>query len=309
MNSTQKFSGDAMKIGFYVLGKKGYVALDKFREAMGVSSIAYVVGARDSGVENDWHAEIAELCFTHGVEFRTRGEQSDKLQPVADFNFAIGWKWIIADSSRLVVFHDSLLPKYRGFAPLVNMLVNGTNEIGVTALIASDEYDRGEIIYQARESISYPIKIVDAIDRIIPIYTELVVRIANDIFSTGKLNSFPQDEELASYSLWRDERDYFIDWTGDAEEIRRFVDAVGAPYRGAAAFLNGQIVRIVDVKPVKDVVVENRKACIGKTIFIQNACPVVVCGAGLLKIADLRSEDGSSLIGSIQFRSRFENKK
>jgi methionyl-tRNA formyltransferase len=298
-----------MKIGFYILGKKGYVALDAFREAFGVSSIAFVVGASDSGVENDWYSEIADLCFTYGVEFRTRGEQSDKLQPVSDFNFAIGWKWIIADSSRLVVFHDSLLPKYRGFAPLVNMLVNGANEIGVTALVASDEYDKGEIIYQSRKNISYPIKILEAIDEIIPIYTELVIRIAKDIFSTGKLNSIPQDEDLASYSLWRDERDYFIDWTSDAEEIRRFVDAVGTPYRGAAAFLNGQIVRIVDVEPVKDVYVENRKACLGKTIFIQNHCPVVVCGAGLLKLADIRSEDGKTLIGRIQFRSRFENKK
>lgn len=297
-----------MKIGFYVLGKKGYIALVEFRKSFGFDSIAFVMGARDIGVENDWHNEIAALCSTNGVVFHTKGASDSNLLPDSDFQFAIGWRWMIKTASDLVVFHDSLLPKYRGFAPLVNMLVDGVNEIGVTALLASDEYDKGDIIYQARKSISYPKKISSAIDEIIPLYSELVEKIVNDISSLGRVNSFPQDENLASYSLWRDEKDYFIDWNWEAEKIRRFVDAVGAPYRGAAAFVKGKVVRVHEVTQIRDVVVENRKACIGKIIFFHSACPVVVCGRGLLKITDIQSEDGNSIIGSIQFRSRFESK-
>ena len=66
------------------------------------------------------------------------------------FKFAIGWKWIIDNTSQLIVLHDSLLPKYRGFSPLVNSLINGDTLTGVTALFASSEYDKGEIIEQAQ---------------------------------------------------------------------------------------------------------------------------------------------------------------
>lgn len=297
-----------MKIAFYVMGKKGYIALLKFREVFGLDSIVFVMSARDIGVKNDWHNEIAALCCTNEVVFHTKDIADEKLLPDSDFQFAIGWRWMIKTASNLIVFHDSLLPKYRGFSPLVNMLVDGVNEIGVTALLASDEYDKGDIIYQAKKSISYPKKISAAIDEVIPLYAELVIKITNDIFLTGKINGFPQDEVLASYSLWRDKNDYFIDWSVDAEKIRRFVDALGDPYLGAAAFVNGQIVRIHEVVTIQDVVVENRNACIGKIIFFRNACPVVVCGRGLLKIIDIQSEDGASLSGTIKFRSRFENK-
>ena len=49
------------------------------------------------------------------------------------------------------------MPKYRGFAPLVNSLVNGEKIIGVTALFASEEYDNGDIIMQSSVDITYPI--------------------------------------------------------------------------------------------------------------------------------------------------------
>jgi methionyl-tRNA formyltransferase len=299
-----------MKFGFYILGKKGYFALKEFIKLIGNDHIAFVIAARDIGVENDWHNEMADLCAEYRIEFNTRNERCDQQShTVTDFNFAIGWRWIIKETNGLIVFHDSLLPKYRGFAPLVNMLIDGVNEIGVTALIASDEYDKGEIVYQARKRISYPMKISDAIDVISPLYSELLVKTATDILSKGNLDSFPQDEGLASYSLWRDERDYFINWNTSSEEIARFVDAVGAPYRGARSFLNGELVTVYEVVIVRDVVVENRNSCIGKVIFIENACPVIVCGSGLIKITDLRTENGNTAIGHVKFRSRFEGSR
>lgn len=298
-----------MKIGFYVLGKKGYSSLVRFIDDFGIDHIAFVMSARDSGIENDWFSDIAELCSKSGFEFRSKWDESNKPLPAADFSFAIGWRWMINEESRLIIFHDSLLPKYRGFSPLVNMLVDGRDEIGVTALFASEEYDKGEIIYQEKKRISYPIKISDAIDDVIPLYSKLVINITREIFARGVLNSIPQNEHEATFSAWRDERDYFIDWGADAKDIRRFVDALGKPYRGAASFLNNEVVRILDVEPVQDVVVENRRTCLGKTIFVDDNYPVVVCGRGLLKITDLRSESGESLIGRIQFRSRFENFK
>ncbi len=307
MSNTEKFLDDVMKIGFYLLGKKGFVALAEFLKTFSSAYVAFVVAARDSGVKNDFYNEISDLCGRYNVKFNTRGEEQEHINAV--FKFAIGWRWIIKEANGLIVFHDSILPKYRGFSPLVNMLIDGVHEIGVTTLIASNEYDKGEIVYQARKTISYPMKISDAIDEICPLYAELVLKTATDIIKNGELISFPQDETSASYSLWRDERDYLINWNTSADEISRFVDAVGTPYRGARALLNGETVWVYDVAIVKDVIVENRTMCIGKIIFMEGSFPVVICGSGLIKITDLQTEDGSSVIGRIKFRSRFEGSR
>ena len=64
-----------MKIGFYILGKKGYFSLERFVREIGSAHIAFVIAARDSGVENDWHNEIADLCVKYEIKFNTRGEE------------------------------------------------------------------------------------------------------------------------------------------------------------------------------------------------------------------------------------------
>jgi methionyl-tRNA formyltransferase len=112
-----------------------------------------------------------------------------------------------------------------------------------------------------------------------------------------------QDESKATYSLWRDEADYRIDWTKQATMIRRFIDAVGFPFKGASCVVDGKVLRIAEAEEIADVIIENRDA--GKVIFIQDGKPVVVCGQGLLKIHGLYDELGNSMLPFARFRSRF----
>jgi len=196
---------------------------------------------------------------------------------------AISWRWIIeAESSILIVFHDSLLPRYRGFNPLVTALINGDEKIGVTASFATREYDRGGILDQSTSSISYPIRIQRAIETIIKNYEDLALRLGEAIANERDIKGRAQQESDASYSLWRDEDDYFIDWRASASAIKRFVDAVGTPYKGAAARLEGRIFRVLGAEEMEDVRIENRTP--GKVIFSMDSKPVVVCGQGLLRI-------------------------
>lgn len=297
-----------MQIGFFLIGKKGYSVLKSFVKEFGTAPIGFVVSAQDIGVDEDWFEEIAKVCSESKIRFYSREQVEGKDSQRADWRFAVGWKWLIK-SPNLVVCHDSLLPRYRGFAPLVNMLINGEPEIGVTAILASSEYDRGDVVYQSSKNVSYPKKISAAIDEIIPLYSEAVERITRELLSGRELKAVRQEEKSASFSLWRDDDDYFIDWNSDARSVQRFVDAVGKPYRGAAAYLSGQVVRIHDVEPVPDVSVESRQLHIGKVIFMDKCRPVVVCGTGLLKIQKLTSEENGCLVGRIPFRSRFRGRK
>lgn len=290
------------KFAFYLLGKKGYCCLKRFLEVYGCEKVSFVVMAEDKGVKNDYSSEITDLCRKYAVKLYKR---SDRVYESFDVSFAIGWRWMIPDSGKLIVFHDSLLPKYRGFSPLVNMLIEGEEVIGVTALFASKSYDAGEIVDQQSIRVSYPLKISDAIDRVSELYEKLLIRVAGTLISGENLNSSHQNHDNATFSLWRDEADYEINWSTSSNELKRFIDAVGYPYSGAKTKVNGEWVRVIDAELVEDVEVENRNVHLGKVIFMNDGCPAVVCGRGLLKLVNFSDEDGNSLIGKISFRTRF----
>ena len=137
-----------------------------------------------------------------------------------------------------------------------------------------------------------------------PLYFELVDEIFTEIKNGEQLNATKQDESKATYSLWLDSEDYFIDWSWSAEKIKRFVDATGYPYDNAKAYINGEIVKFIDVEIVTDVVVEHRERHIGKVIFIKNGEPVVVCSDGLIGLKEIRDENDNEIF--INFRSRFK---
>ncbi|MCX9515082.1 methionyl-tRNA formyltransferase [Vibrio cholerae] len=301
MNNTLGFL-TMPKFGFYLMGEKGYNSLLKLLDHVDASNISFVVTARDLNVKKDFYCEIFRLCEERNVLCFDR---SSSIVLDADYFFAISWRWLIKSHENLIVFHDSLLPKYRGFAPLVNALVNGENNIGVTALFADGKYDTGGIIAQLSISVEYPIKIQDAIQKVSCLYSELLINIAKCILNNSTLVCHVQDESQATYSPWRDKNDYFINWYDSSEKISRFVDATGYPYLGSKTKIDADVINISEVSVVQDVVVENRSNHIGKVLFIDNDCPVVICGSGLLKITAMSDSNGRSLIGEMPFRTRF----
>jgi len=293
------------KIVFYLMNEKGFYTLKKFIKKFSSDSIEYIVSSKDTNIKKDYFKEIKQLCIKYKISFFDRNSNYLKKEKLFNgYEFAIGWKWIILNYKNLIIFHDSILPKYRGFAPLVNTLVSNENLGGVTALFASNEYDKGDIIMQKSMNINYPIKINSAIEQIKPLYYDLVEDIYTLILEDKQLPRQKQDENKATYSMWLDGEDYFIDWQNwSAKKIKRFVDATSYPYDNAKAYLNGKVVKFIDVKVLEDVKVKNRKRHIGKVIFIQDS-PVIVCKKGLLKLVDIQDENDDNLM--INFRSRFK---
>jgi methionyl-tRNA formyltransferase len=293
------------KVVFFLMSRKGYESLSHFLQQFGGSNISFVVGAEDANVKQDYYDEIKQLCEINKIIFFDRKAE---FKIDTKYIIAISWRWIIKqDEAKLIVMHDSLLPKYRGFAPLVNCLVNGEKKIGVTALFASDEYDKGDIIAQKQAAISYPIKINEAINIVSECYKDLIEEVGKNIISGQPINATKQNEADASYSLWLDDEDYTINWNKDAVEIKRFIDAVGFPYSGASSYIENKKVRVIDAEVIADLMIENRKP--GKIIFIENEKPVIVCGSGLLKILSLEDDStAQEMLPLKRFRIRFINK-
>ena len=281
---------------------KGYYVLEKYLESFGTSNLDCVIIGRDNHIDCDYFNEIKELCQRNNIVYH---ERSSEINLQSDYAFSISWRWMINEKVKLIVLHDSLLPRYRGFAPLVNSLINKEKQIGVTALFASHEYDKGDIIAQKGVSINYPIKIKKAIDLLLPVYSNLVNEIATKILNNIPLESISQNDFSASYSLWRDEQDYEINWLNDSDTIKRFIDAVGDPYSGASTYIEERKVRILDAESENDVYIENRTP--GKIIFIKEGKPVIVCGEGLLSIEKMIDDSTrDNLIPFQKFKVRFK---
>ena len=291
------------KIAFYAMNSKGYFVLSAFIKEFGPERIEYIVGAQDKALAKDFYEEIKNLAAVNGIKFFDKEKIDKYLESKFDgLKFSIGWRWLIDEDVGLIVIHDSLLPKFRGFAPLVNLLIKGESIAGVTGIFASSEYDRGDIVSQRKIDIEYPITILDLIKKIEPLYFDVVRDVCLNYFSNKTIKKTIQNDDESSYSPWLDQDDYFIDWSWSAGKIRRFVDAVGFPYEGAKSKVGDDIVIIRRAEEVEDVEVENRDRHIGKVIFFRDGCPVVICSEGLLSLVEVE-KDGD--VAQIKFRSRF----
>lgn len=293
-----------MCISLFLMTHKGYQVLKNLISEGYHKSIDLVVVGIDKSVVNDYSDDIITLCISNGVNYVDSNKKEYTIE--SPYAIAISWRWIIKENNfKLIVLHDSLLPKYRGFAPLVNSLLNKEERIGVTALFASEEYDKGNIILQDEIHITYPIKINKAIEKVSKIYVSLVCNLFKKLTKNIELTSCLQNEDEASYSLWRDEEDYFIDWKQSASFIKRFVDAVGFPYKGAKCYLNDRIIIINEVTLINDIKIENRVA--GKVVFMDDKKPVIVCAEGLIRIDQAIYEVSNETILPLQkFRVRFK---
>ena len=291
------------EVSLFVMSRKGYALLKDIIDCGYAPQIDKVVIAHDKAMANDYYDEMYNVCKEAGVDVH---DKTEKISITSPYCVTIMWRWMIPlqENTKLIVFHDSLLPKYRGFSPLVNMLINKEPYIGVSSLFASNEYDKGDIIAQRKVAVKYPIKISDAIDLESPLFSEILIEIFEKIKNNQPILATPQNESAASYSLWRDEEDYHINWNSSSEDIQQFVYSVGYPFKGAYTLLDGEVLRIMDCEPASDVFVENRTP--GKMIFLENGCPVVVCKKGLLKLTDIRDDEGESLLPLRKFRNRFK---
>lgn len=293
------------KFVFYLMNEKGYTVLDKFIGEFGCDAIEYIVLSKDESIKNDYYKEIVSVCKKANIKYYDR---KNEIPFFDGYKFAIGWRWIIKDNRKLIVLHDSLLPKYRGFAPLVNMLINGEKEVGVTALMASDDYDCGDIITQEKITINYPIKIENAIKLIAPLYYLIIKKMYLGLKENDELIKYKQSEEEATYSLWRDDKDYLINWNDSAEEVQRFVDAVGYPYNGAKTYINDELVTVNDVEIAQLIKLESRNN-MGKIVFVREGKPIVACGKGFIQINSITANNGEELIPLNRFRIRFTSIK
>ncbi|MBI2193663.1 MAG: methionyl-tRNA formyltransferase-like protein [Planctomycetes bacterium] len=195
--------------------------------------------------------DIRGVALTRGHPFiearqigSARHEAFWQSTPV-DLLLAVNWRYLIPAEvyrrPRLgsFVFHDSLLPAYRGFSPTVWAILNGEDHTGVSLFEMSEEVDSGGMVGQERVAIGPDDTIADVTERVTQAYLALLERHLDDLLR-GNAVSRPQDEAQATYTCKRMPEDNEIDWTASSSEIYNLIRAVSAPYPGAFTYLSGR---------------------------------------------------------------------
>ena len=144
--------------------------------------------------------------------------------------------------------HVSLLPKYRGAAPMQRAIMEGEEETGVTVMYMDEGLDTGDII----TAESFPIGPLDDFetvhDRSAVLGGELLSRTVDEI-ENGTATRTKQDSSLASYAKKVEKEDCKIDFSRDARELDFMIRGV-TPIPGAFAFHEGRMLKINKASPV-----------------------------------------------------------
>ena len=144
--------------------------------------------------------------------------------------------------------HVSLLPKYRGAAPMQRAIMEGESETGVTVMFMDEGLDTGDVI----TSVSFPIGSEDDFeaihDRSASIGSELLSKTLYEIFE-GRATRTKQDDSLATYAKKVEKSDAKLDLTLPAAKLDCLIRGM-TPIPGAYAVLNGKMLKISKAIPV-----------------------------------------------------------
>ncbi len=189
--------------------------------------------------------------------------------------------------------HASLLPQYRGAAPINWAIMNGETETGATTFFIRHEIDTGTIILQEKEPI-YPNDTVGTLyERLMKLGARLVVRTVEQIRDGNYTLTEQKDNGNLQIApkLFRENCE--VDWNWPAEKIYNFVRGL-SPYPAAWTVLNGNTYKLFEVS-----VVEKAIGSPG-TISVEKGELTIITGKGAVKIIDLQA-DGKKRMKASEF--------
>jgi methionyl-tRNA formyltransferase len=146
------------------------------------------------------------------------------LLVVADYGQYIPSRVVLIASHQAINIHPSLLPKYRGAAPVQWALANGEKMTGVTVQYVAKKMDSGEILLQQNFSISDDETAESLEARLAEAGAPLMLK-ALDLIDSGHVHATPQDEREATYAPKLKKEDGLVDWSMPAEHIVRRIRA------------------------------------------------------------------------------------
>lgn len=256
--------------------------------------------------------EFERLCARQGVTLRCTHEVTEVQAALAAVGPALvlvhGWYRLIPidelPACEFYGFHYSVLPAYRGNAPLVWQIINGEPRTGISFFRLGAGLDDGDLVGQGSFDLGPDESIADALARANTLALELA-RSSLPALVEGCQPLRPQSAEGGSYCSLRLPEDGLVDWEWPARRVHDFVRAQTRPYPGAFSVLgDGRILRIwrcaVDARRMFGPP--------GAVIGVEGDTVVVACGdASALRVLACSIDDEPDIaparaVGSLRVR-------
>jgi methionyl-tRNA formyltransferase len=178
--------------------------------------------------------------------------------------------------------HASLLPKYRGAAPIQWAIAEGEDKTGVTAMLMDEGMDTGDILMQKEVGIDPDDTCGSLHDKLAPVTADLLVE-ALERLAAGSIKPMPQDHERATYAPMLKKQDGKIDWTMTANKIALRVRAFD-PWPGTFTMLEDQPLKVMRAEAER----EDPSGVPGSLMRCDKNGIVVSCGEGALRITEIQ---------------------
>jgi methionyl-tRNA formyltransferase len=234
--------------------------------------------------------EVVQQASIRTAEF---AENITKLKPdifvVVAFGHIIPKNILSIPNLATINIHASLLPKYRGPAPIQWAIINREKETGITTMLLDEGMDTGDILLSSKVEITPDDTAGTLHDRLAVLGADLLMRTLKS-FEANNVNPIPQDHSQASYAPLLKKKDGHMDWNMPAERLDAFIRGM-TPWPGAFTFHGQKRLKIFKARPLKkDVDKPPGSVVIG---FPDELC--VATSNGILSIMEIQEASGKRL--------------
>ncbi|MGM9974055.1 MAG: methionyl-tRNA formyltransferase [Clostridiaceae bacterium] len=177
-----------------------------------------------------------------------------------------------------VNLHASLLPKYRGAAPINWSIINGEEETGNTTMLMAEGLDTGDMLLQDVVKLDNNINAGELHDLLSSRGAELLIATLDGL-EANNIVPIPQDEALSSYVSMLSKEMANIDWSRTAEEIHNFIRGLN-PWPIAYSYYENQMLKIYE----SEVISHSRTEKPGTIIEVSKNGIKIACGVGAVLI-------------------------
>lgn len=193
-----------------------------------------------------------------------------------------------------VNIHASLLPKYRGPAPIQWAIINGEKETGVTAMHMDAGLDTGDILLMEKTPVEPDDTSGTLHDRLSEMGAAVLLKTLEQLES-GEIRPVPQDQALATYAPLLRKKDGHINWTQDAASIECMIRGMD-PWPGAFTFLDDKRLKIFRAQTLPGNLSASPRAASPGTVLESFPDELrVAAGTGALSITELQGASGKRL--------------